>query len=285
MPVELKLKNSSSTKSAKRRSKRDSSRNKDTKKSVDNDGQCGSDTLPEPIRYLGGKQRTDFQRSKHHKHFEELTTVICASSHPLRALAATEASAANTAGRRGANPASVGPSPSSPAFSAYAFPILSVGYLARAMGLNVSNEQVASIVELIEEGGVSTGFVDKRKLEHVLVDALLTGTIGGSTLREFAVAAAASSEEANVGKLSLERLERFAPSLCARDSDATLLRAFEALDMGRKGYLELLDLQATLAAGGERFSSEEVDEMWMAMRDPETDRIYYRDFADVLARE
>ncbi|KAL7700132.1 hypothetical protein N2W54_004922 [Lotmaria passim] len=276
MPVELKKKRLSS-KSAKRKSSADDVQETSTTKKTRDTNADSDDALPEAIRYLGNKYRTSHQRAKFHQQFEELTTVIGASNPSLRALAAAEASATGSA-------ASAGPS-SSTAFFANAFPTLLVGYLARAMGLNASDEQIASIIELVEEDGPSTGFVDKRKLEPVLMEAVVTGTIGGPTLREFAVAAPASAEEAASGKLSFERLEHFTPSLCARDDEATLFRAFEALDVQRKGYLEEDDLRVPMTTEGDRFSAEEANEMWMAMRDPESNRLYYRDFADVLARE
>ncbi|KPI83973.1 hypothetical protein ABL78_6984 [Leptomonas seymouri] len=285
MPVELKKKASSATNSTKRQSRSNSSQKKSKKKPLDNSNGNGSDLLPESIRYLGGKHRTDHQRSKYQQQFKELTTVICASHTARRALAPLQASDINATAKLNTGAATAGPSFTSKDFVANAFPILSVGYLTRAMGLNVSDKQVTSIVELIEEDGMSTGFVDKRKLEQVIVDALLTRTIGGSTLREFAVAAAASGEEANAGKISLERLEKFTPSLCMRDNEASILRAFEALDLEQKGYLVLLDLHTPLTTVGERFSNEEIEEMWRAMQDPETSRLYYRDFVDVLARE
>jgi Ca2+-binding EF-hand superfamily protein len=286
MPVELKRKKSSN--SAKRKSTFASAQDKPTSKALlDNTGKGDADALLEPIRYLGGKHRTSRQRAKYHQLFEELTTVMEASNPSLRSFGNVEAySTTAVAGISTAAAATATSSSSSPLIVPIenAFPTLSVGYLARAMGLNVSNAQIASIIELIEEDGPSTGFVDKRKLESVLVDALLTGTIGGPTLRDSAAAAAASNGEDNAGKLSLERLERFTPSVCFHDDEATLFRAFQALDVEQKGYLEQSDLTPMMTKG-EKFSTEEADEMWMAMRDPETDRIYYSDFADVLARE
>lgn len=285
MPAELKSKKGSVSKATKRSSNADDTRKRHSKDAAgyqDN----GDTALPEPLQYLGGKHRGAAQRSKYHEQFEELSAVIASTNASLRALATAEASARDSVTRLSSSATAAGSSSSSSTVAtANAFPILSVGYLARAMGLNVSNEQVASIIDLIEEDGPSTGFVDKRKLEPVLVDALMTGTIGGPTLRAFAVAATESAGESAAGKLSVERLEELKPSLCVRDTEETLFRAFAALDVDQKGYLELEDLRNSMMSEGEPFSSAEVDEMWAAMQDPETNRVYYRDFADVLARE
>lgn len=286
MPAELKTKRSSSSKAAKRESESGAARKRSTKGHADRGNDSGVE-LPEPLLYLGGKHRSVRKRAEYQEKFDELATVIAASDPSLRALATAEASNRKTSLRLSSKsaPAEVSSSSSSAVPSDNAFPILSVGYLARAMGLNVSSQQVATIIEIIEEDGPSTGFVDRRKLRSVVVDALMTGTIGGSTLREFAVTASASTKETNTGKLNVERLEQITPSLCVRDDEATLYRAFEVLDVDQKGYLELEDLRSAMMTEGEPFSSAEVDEMWMSMQDPETNRVYYRDFADVLARE
>ncbi|CAG9580629.1 conserved hypothetical protein [Leishmania major strain Friedlin] len=117
---------------------------------------------------------------------------------------------------------------------------------------------------------------------------MMTGTLGGPTLHAFAAenrAATTSASEDGPVRLSAERLANFVPSVCVRGEEVTLLRAFEALDKEQKGYLEEVELRAAMMEGDECFSSEEVDDMWMAMLDPETNRAHYRDFAEILARE
>ncbi|TPP53799.1 hypothetical protein CGC20_11080 [Leishmania donovani] len=237
--------------------------------------------LPDPIAYLGGKQRSANRRAKCHKQFEEIARAICAMNSST--LPVTEAAGSSS---RCASVAS--PSPSSNLTTEQLFPTLQVGYLARALGLNVSNQQAASIVELVEDDGPSTGFVDRRKLGHVLVDAMMTGTLGGPTLHAFAAenfAATTPASDDGPVRLSAERLVNFVPSVCVREEEVTLLRAFEALDKEQKGYLEEVELRAAMMEGDECFSSEEVDNMWMAMLDPETNRAHYRDFAEILARD
>ncbi|KAG5493488.1 hypothetical protein JIQ42_01856 [Leishmania sp. Namibia] len=230
--------------------------------------------LPESIKCLVGKQHSANRRSKWQKQFEELAQLICAMS----SCALPESA---DAGAALASPALNLP-------TEYLFPTLEVGYLARALGLNVSKKQVASIVELVEDDAPSTGFVDRRKLGLVLVDAIMTGTLGGPTLLQFSAkgrTAKASVSGDGPVFLSAESLERFAPSVCVREEEATLLRAFEALDTERKGYLEEAPLRSAMMDGEEGLSAEEVDDMWIAMRDPETNRAYYRDFAEILASE
>ncbi|CAJ1033375.1 hypothetical protein, conserved [Leishmania lindenbergi] len=117
---------------------------------------------------------------------------------------------------------------------------------------------------------------------------MMTGTIGGPTLHEFSTegcAAIRSASDDGPALLSAERLVSFAPSLCVREEEITLLRALKALDTEQKGYLEEAQLRSAMMSGEECLSAEEVDDMWMAMRDPGTNRAYYCDFAEILARE
>ncbi|KAG5495026.1 hypothetical protein JKF63_02078 [Porcisia hertigi] len=238
--------------------------------------------LPESIAYLSGKQRSESRWAKCYKQFEELSQLVCAmNSSVMQTKEAAEESPIDVA-----NGAST--SPLSGLKVEQLFPTLQVGYLARALGLNVCNKQVVSIVELVEENGPSTGFVDRRKLGYVLVDAMMTGTLGGPTLRKYSTASSAATMPAVEGSgvyLSAERLASFAPSLCVRKDEMTLLRAFEALDIDHRGYLEEDQIRTALMNGEESLLAEEVDIMWMAMCDPETNCAYYRDFAEILARE
>ncbi|KAK7194740.1 hypothetical protein NESM_000394000 [Novymonas esmeraldas] len=230
--------------------------------------------LPESIAHLGGKQRTANRRAHCHKRFEDLAQLIV----DMNPTAPPNTGAKG--GPRKSKAAAATTSSSLP--SASTFPTLQVGYLARALGLNVSSEQVASIVELVEADGPSSGSVDRRLLGYVLVDAMMTGTLGGPTLYEFTVAAPDGSTPAC---LSVERLTTFKPSLCVRAEETELFRAFEALDTTNRGYLEEVQLRSAMMEGKESLSAEEAEEMWLAMRDPETNRAHYRDFAEILARD
>ncbi|KAG5469337.1 hypothetical protein LSCM1_02552 [Leishmania martiniquensis] len=233
---------------------------------------------PESIAYLFGKQRSANRRAKCQKQFEELAQLIGVMSAGVPP--------ENTADAGGADVVSLPPASNLP--TEKLFPTLEVGYLARVLGLNVSKEQVASIVELVEDDIPSAGFVNRQKLGLVLVDAMMTGTLGGPTLLPFSTESRASTAPISDDDpvfLSAERLKSFAPSVCVREEKATLLRAFEAIDTEKKGYLEEVQLRSAMKDGEEGLSPEEVDDMWLAMCDPETNRAYYRDFVEILASE
>lgn len=152
------------------------------------------------------------------------------------------------------------------------FPTLEVGHLARAVGLNISNAQVLDIVMLVEHDVPSPGAVPQDRLRHVLVNALMTGVIGGPTLYEN-------------GLIPANRKSLVTPSFCVRDDESHIFRAFITLDKYHQGYLFPDELREVLMGYGEPFSEEEINELLTAATDPENDRIYYHSFADILARE
>ena len=55
--------------------------------------------------------------------------------------------------------------------------------------------------------------------------------------------------------------------------------------MDKKGYLEAEELQRLMTTYGEKFSSEEVKEMLTAAVDVEMGRVYYEDYAELLASD
>jgi Ca2+-binding EF-hand superfamily protein len=57
------------------------------------------------------------------------------------------------------------------------------------------------------------------------------------------------------------------------------------LDVDKKGYLEAEELQRLMTTYGEKFSSEEVKEMLTAAVDVEMGRVYYEDYAELLASD
>lgn len=59
----------------------------------------------------------------------------------------------------------------------------------------------------------------------------------------------------------------------------------QLLDTDNKGYLEAEELQRLVTAYGEKFSSEEVKEMLSAAVDVELGRVYYEDYAELLAAD
>ena len=88
-----------------------------------------------------------------------------------------------------------------------------------------------------------------------------------------------------------------------RNSEDEILLAFQALDVDKKGYLEAHELQTLMTTYGEKFSNEEVNfrqlllsfscnyfpsqvkEMMAAAVDVELGRVYYEDYAEILAAE
>lgn len=152
------------------------------------------------------------------------------------------------------------------------FPTLEVGYLARAVGLNVSNAQILDIVTLVEHDLPSLGAVPQDRLRHVLVNALMTGVIGGPTLYEN-------------GLIPAARKNLVVASFCVREDERHIFRAFLALDKSNQGYLFPETLRDAMVGYGEQFSDEEIEDMLLSATDPETGRIYYHRFADILAHE
>ncbi len=49
-------------------------------------------------------------------------------------------------------------------------------------------------------------------------------------------------------------------------SEDLLVRAFRTLDTGKKGYLTRAELETALTGSGEPFSTDEMEEMWTAIR-------------------
>lgn len=152
------------------------------------------------------------------------------------------------------------------------FPTLKVGFIARAMGLNLTEEQVVQLVELVEDDTASRGTVSRRRLEGVIIDALMTGLLGGPTL-------------VSSGVLTQRQMPMgWKPSNCLR-SESMIYRAFAALDPDGKGYLPSSELRIAMTTVGDPLSTEEAEEMFVAIAEPGAEIIYYKDFADVLARE
>lgn len=153
------------------------------------------------------------------------------------------------------------------------FPTLQAGFIARAMGLNLTEEQVVLLVQLVEPDTLSRGSVSRRRLEGVVVDALMTGVLGGPTL-------------VSSGVLSQAQMPAgWQPSCCLRSDEETIHRAFTAIDTAGKGYLTTDELRLAMTTLGDPLSTEEMEEMLVAMTEADSDAVYFRDFAEILARE
>lgn len=127
-----------------------------------------------------------------------------------------------------------------------------VGTVLRAMGINPTEAEVLQVVEAIEEES-TVGFVRSDKLCETVVNMIMMCEFKGKVL--------------------------------ARDSESTILKAFEVLDREGKGFIPCEYLKELLTTMGERFSGEEMLEMVNAAADPETGNIYYEEFASILATE
>ena len=139
-----------------------------------------------------------------------------------------------------------------------------VGTMVRALGLNPKESQLDKMIREMESDQ-STGYVkfkrdpvkpgdtveEPRRFFELMLDILLTYEYNGE--------------------------------LIIRDSEETILRAFEALDPEKKGYIDSEYLKELMTTRGERFTNEEVLEMLNAAADPETGYIKYDDYSPILA--
>ena len=126
------------------------------------------------------------------------------------------------------------------------------GTVVRAMGINPTENDLIEMIESIEEPE-STGHLQSAKVRELV--------------------------------LKLDLTKSFKTKIFARDSEATIVKAFEALDKDKKGYISSEYLKEVMTTIGERFNADEIVEMINATADPETGNIYYEEFASLLATE
>jgi calmodulin len=126
------------------------------------------------------------------------------------------------------------------------------GTVVRAMGTNPSENDLIEMIESIEEPE-STGTLQVAKVRELVLSLVLT--------------------------------KSFKNKIFSRDSEATIIKAFEALDKDKKGFISSEYLKEVMTSMGERFNADEVVEMINATADPETGNIYYEEFASLLATE
>nr|CCC94178.1 conserved hypothetical protein [Trypanosoma congolense IL3000] len=155
-------------------------------------------------------------------------------------------------------------------------PTLSVGFIARAMGLNLSNDQVLRLVEMVEEKEVaSRGCVPVEPLRHVIVEGLVKGVLTRPGL----------PAPTNNRKRRLPASEIPLQMYVSRDSEKVIYEAFRTLDVANRGYIESDELRQLFRSGLEPFTDEEIENMIAAAADPQSGLVYYGDFSDVLANE
>jgi calmodulin len=126
------------------------------------------------------------------------------------------------------------------------------GTVVRAMGINPTENDLIEMIESIEEPE-STGSLQVGRVRDLALNLALT--------------------------------KSFKNKIFARDSEAVIVKAFEALDKDKKGFISSEYLKEVMTSMGERFNSDEIVEMINATADPETGNIYYEEFASLLATE
>ncbi|KAG8346393.1 hypothetical protein ERJ75_001445500 [Trypanosoma vivax] len=163
-----------------------------------------------------------------------------------------------------------------PTVSMKEIPTLAVGFIARAMGLNLSNEEVLTLVEMVEEkDSASRGFVPAASLKAAIIEGLLTGVVA-LPVEEAPLPKKKGSTPSPKEKVGIN---------VSRDDEETIYKAFCTIDVAKRGYLEADELRLLMCNGEEPFTNEEMENMIAAAADPETGYIFYEDFADVLANE
>eukprot|EP00754_Rhynchopus_humris_P047389 Rhum_TRINITY_DN6977_c0_g1::Rhum_TRINITY_DN6977_c0_g1_i1::g.21397::m.21397 len=139
-----------------------------------------------------------------------------------------------------------------------------VGTMVRALGLNPSEAQLEVMVKEMESDQ-STGYVKYKR------DPVRAGEKGAEPRRFFEV------------MLDTLLTHEYNGELMVRDSEETILRAFEALDTEQRGHIDSEQLKELMTTRGERFTSEEILEMLNAAADPETGYVKYEDYTPILA--
>eukprot|EP01060_Flectonema_neradi_P010500 TRINITY_DN17590_c0_g1_i1.p1 TRINITY_DN17590_c0_g1~~TRINITY_DN17590_c0_g1_i1.p1 ORF type:complete len:226 (+),score=48.23 TRINITY_DN17590_c0_g1_i1:62-739(+) len=135
--------------------------------------------------------------------------------------------------------------------------------IVRSLNLNPTKEQIASILDEVEEPEPSA-FIRYDRLEEVLLDILMNNEYVPKNKR---VPAEGETEE-------------FTSNLLVRDTEETIIDAFRALDTSHKGEIEaeaLGNLMMKFGRAGEDFEREEVVDMVQAAADPDSGLIKYED--------
>ncbi len=70
-----------------------------------------------------------------------------------------------------------------------------------------------------------------------------------------------------------------------RDDENKIKKAFQAIDIEKKGYIEPEKLTQLLSTMGEPFSQEELEELYSVALDADKGVIFYEEFATLLAHD
>lgn len=122
--------------------------------------------------------------------------------------------------------------------------------VCRALGINPTQEQLHEILNEMSGDEESSGYVAFERFETVMIRALT------------------------------DQRAKF-----VRDNEETILRAFRALDPNHQGFVEGDNLKKLLMSQGDAFDASEADEMIDEAAEKGSNRIYYEDFAALLARD
>eukprot|EP01112_Ceratiomyxa_fruticulosa_P018768 TRINITY_DN6054_c0_g1_i1.p1 TRINITY_DN6054_c0_g1~~TRINITY_DN6054_c0_g1_i1.p1 ORF type:complete len:187 (-),score=45.32 TRINITY_DN6054_c0_g1_i1:69-629(-) len=137
-----------------------------------------------------------------------------------------------------------------------------LGNVLRALGLNPSNIDIATMLENLE------GKEDNKSQNP--------NNAKGSkptSKRIFLV-----PFQNHVVQLLLE-------NKMPRDDESTVRSAFEILDIEKKGYIEPEKLSSLLSTMGEPFTPEEIEDMFSLAVDPDKGVIYYENYSTLLAND
>ena len=127
--------------------------------------------------------------------------------------------------------------------------------IIHALGLNPSREKSEQLVEEMRGDDPGT-WIKRERFESVMLRVL---------------------------KFANEKMSEI-----PKDSEETILRAFQALDPNKKGYLEMEELKTAMTVkaaecGFPPFTDDEWESMKQACEDPDSGYVFYEDFSELLA--
>ena len=127
-----------------------------------------------------------------------------------------------------------------------------VATIIQALGLNPTVEIADTLLEEMRDPDTPSQFIQRQRFESVM--------------------------------LRVMKFQNDKAAEIPKDSEEKILRAFQALDKDNKGYLEPDELREFMTVKARNpFSAEEFENMLNAAQDPETQSVFYEDYAEVLA--
>merc|ERR1711881_13530 len=162
--------------------------------------------------------------------------------------------------------------------------------MAAASTDKAANDMIANI-----EKRISTAFkvfdhdnnntIDVREVGTVIRSLNLVPT--EAELHDIITECEDDPEEADNGTIRLEKFVLVMSLILTGNkmkpaSEEKLLQAWQVLDQDGKGYLTDEEITNYMTKEGEPFSQEEMNEMLEAAVDPETGRLYYKNFVNSM---